>query len=113
MPLNTELMPTAQFTSALGYDYAGHGSKRESDDKKRLLVCLHFITHGSEAMARQLIDHLIKNNDFGYLPPDLGHTPDIAAKIMIADNISSAIALLKGPATGFEQYASAAAAAPE
>ena len=80
MPLNTELMSTAQFTSALGYDYAGHGSKRESDDKKRLLVCLHFITHGSEAMARQLIDHLIKNNDFGYLPPDLGHTPDIAAK---------------------------------
>lgn len=112
MPLNTELMPTAQFTSALGYDYAGHGSKRESDDKKRLLVCLHFITRGSEAMARQLIDHLIKNNDFGYLPPDLGHTPDIAAKIMIADNISSAIALLKGPATGFEQYASAAPAAP-
>jgi len=73
----------------VGYDYAGHGSKRESDDKKRLLVCLHFITRGSEAMARQLIDHLIKNNDFGYLPPDLGHTPDIAAKIMIADNISS------------------------
>ena len=52
MPLNTELMHTAQFTSALGYDYAGHGSKRESDDKKRLLVCLHFITHGSDSLSR-------------------------------------------------------------
>ena len=107
MPLNTELMPTAQFTSALGYDYSGHGSKRESDDKKRLLVCLHFITRGSEAMARQLIDHLIKHNDFGYAQPDIGHTPDITAKVMIAESISSAIALLKGPPTGFEQFASA------
>ena len=105
-PLPTS--PTA--TTPAGYDYAGHGRPRESEDKKRLQFCLHFITSGSEAMARQLIDHLITHNDFGYVQPDIGHTPDIAAKVMIAESISSAIALLKGPPTGFEQFASAIAA---
>ena len=100
-PLPTSPTPT----TPAGYDYAGHGRKRESEDKKRLQFCLHFITSGSEAMARQLIDHLIKHNDFGYVQPDIGHTPDIAAKVMIAESISSAIALLKGPPTGFEQFA--------
>jgi hypothetical protein len=60
------------------------------------------------------VDHLLKNNDFGYTaPPDprVSLLPQgasqqlVVAKLMVAERVAAAIAMLKGPPTGYEQHA--------
>ena len=75
---------------------------------------MHAITAGSKEKAKQVVDHLLKNNDFGYTaPPDprVSLLPQdasrqlVLAKLMVAERVAAAIAMLKGPPTGYEQHA--------
>jgi hypothetical protein len=53
-----------------GYDYASSGNRRESEDCKRLVYCLHSITSGNALKATQVLQHLYKTSSL------LEHSPD-------------------------------------
>jgi hypothetical protein len=106
-----------------GYDYAGSGAKRESEDYKRLLFCLQSITNKNGTKAAQLLLHLEKNCSLvsnsldplldSILEADpaakaMGRLEKIAllqTKSLIADRIAAAVQMLKGAPSAYEVFA--------
>ena len=124
MPKDERMKQPIEFeTDCDGYDYAASGAQRESEDYKRLLVCLHSITNKNGTKATQLLQHLEKNcslvsNSLDPLLDDIlksdaaakgmGREEKIAlleTKSLIADRVAAAVQMLKGAPSAYESFA--------